>query len=73
MGATNPAGQPADFSTHNQFVSIAAPGAMDDCRFGVLSTLPSFTGTEWDLVAPDTCPSRLVPQGGFRFAYGAGS
>jgi subtilisin family serine protease len=73
VGAVKPDGQPADFSTHNRFVSLAAPGAMDDCRFGVLSTLPAFTGTEWDQAPPGTCPSRLVPQGGLRFAYGQGT
>jgi subtilisin family serine protease len=73
VAATKPDGQPADFSTHNRFVSIAAPGAADDCTTGVLSTLPAFTGTEWDVVAPGTCPSRLVPQGAVRFAYGQGT
>jgi subtilisin family serine protease len=73
VGATKPGGQPADFSTHNRFVSIAAPGASDDCTAGVLSTLPAFTGTEWDLVPPGICPSRLVPQPGARFAYGQGT
>jgi subtilisin family serine protease len=73
VGATKPGGQPADFSTHNRFVSIAAPGASDDCMTGVLSTLPAFTGTEWDVVAPGVCPSRVVLQGGVRFAYGQGT
>ena len=73
VGATKPDGQPADFSTHNRYVSIAAPGASDDCTTGLLSTLPAFTGTEWDIVPPGTCPSRLVPQGPVRFAYGQGT
>jgi subtilisin family serine protease len=73
VGATKPDGQPADFSTHNRFVSIAAPGASDDCTAGVLSTLPAFPQTEWDIVSPGTCPSRLVPQPGARFAYGQGT
>jgi subtilisin family serine protease len=30
-------------------------------------------GTEWDIVPPDVCPSRIVPQGGVRFAYGQGT
>jgi subtilisin family serine protease len=74
VGATKPDGRPADFSTHNRYVSIAAPGASDDCTTGVLSTLPAAGGTEWDPPFPiGTCPSRLVPQGGVRFAYGQGT
>jgi subtilisin family serine protease len=73
VGATKPDGQPADFSTHNKYVSIAAPGASDDCTKGVLSTLPAYGGTEWDIVEPGTCPSQLVPQGAVRFAYGQGT
>jgi subtilisin family serine protease len=73
VGATKPDGQPADFSTHNKYVSIAAPGAADDCTKGVLSTLPAFTGTEWDILPPGTCPSQVIPQGGVRFAYGQGT
>jgi subtilisin family serine protease len=73
VGATKPDGQPADFSTHNKYVSIAAPGATDDCTTGVLSTLPAYGGTEWDIVEPGVCPSRIVPQGGARFAYGQGT
>jgi subtilisin family serine protease len=73
VGATKPDGQPADFSTHNRYVSIAAPGAAEDCTKGVLSTLPAFTGTEWDIVPPNTCPSQVVPFGGYRFAYGQGT
>src|SRR5215208_2719067 len=73
VGATKFDGQPADFSTHNRYVSIAAPGASDDCTTGLLSTLPAFAGTEWDIVPPGTCPSRVVPQGTVRFAYGQGT
>jgi subtilisin family serine protease len=74
VGATKPDGQPADFSTHNRYVSVAAPGAADDCTTGVLSTLPAALGTEWDPPFPvGTCPSRLVPQGGARFGYGQGT
>jgi subtilisin family serine protease len=68
VAATNPSGAPAGFSTHNEFVSLAGPGASaSDCRFGVLSTLPS-TRTLWD----GTC-SRLVASGGVRFGYGQGT
>ncbi|HEY7599480.1 MAG TPA: S8 family serine peptidase [Candidatus Limnocylindrales bacterium] len=74
VGATKPDGQPADFSTHNRYVSVAAPGATDDCTTGVLSTLPAAGGTDWDPPFPlGTCPSRLVPQGAVRFAYGQGT
>jgi subtilisin family serine protease len=73
VGATKPDGQPADFSTHNRYVSIAAPGAHDDCTAGVFSTLPAFAGTEWDVVSPGICPSRIETQGTVRFAYGQGT
>ena len=43
-----PNGQAAAFSTHNRFVSLAAPGASaGDCRFGVFSTLPATTAVPW--------------------------
>jgi subtilisin family serine protease len=73
VGATKPDGQPADFSTHNRYVSIAAPGAMDDCRLGVFSTLPAYTGTEWDVIEPGTCPSQVFPSPAGRYAYGQGT
>jgi subtilisin family serine protease len=73
VGATKPDGQPAAFSTHNQYVSIAAPGGHDDCTAGVVSTLPAFTGTEWDLVPPGICPSRIVAGPPARAAYGQGT
>jgi subtilisin family serine protease len=74
VAATDPAGQVADFSTHNRYVSLSAPGAMDDCRYGVVSTLPASKGTEWDIVDPGTCPSMIIPPGTSpRFAYGQGT
>jgi subtilisin family serine protease len=73
VAATDPNGRPARFSTHNRFVSLAAPGANDDCTTGVLSTLPAFTRTEWDVVPPGSCPSRIVASPGGRFAYGQGT
>jgi subtilisin family serine protease len=73
VGATDPNGQPADFSTHNRYVSIAAPGAMADCTTGVFSTLPANGGTEWDIVPPGTCPSRIVASTEARYAYGQGT
>jgi subtilisin family serine protease len=73
VAATKPNGQPADFSTHNRYVSIAAPGAMDDCTLGVFSTLPAYTGTEWDVIEPGTCPSQVFPTAAGRYAYGQGT
>jgi subtilisin family serine protease len=73
VAATRPNGQVADFSTHNRYVSISAPGAMDDCTLGVLSTLPAYTGTEWDVIEPGTCPSQVFPTAGGRYAYGQGT
>jgi subtilisin family serine protease len=73
VGATDPAGKPAAFSTHNRYVSLAAPGAVDDCRYGVFSTLPLATGTEWDVVPDGTCPSVILPYSGARYAYGQGT
>jgi subtilisin family serine protease len=73
VAATDPNGQPADFSTHNRYVSLAAPGAMADCRFGVVSTLPAYTGTEWDVIDPGTCPSKILSGTAPRFAYGQGT
>jgi subtilisin family serine protease len=72
VGATEPGGRPAPFSTHNRFVSIAAPGASPYCTAGVLSTLPASTNTEWDAV-PGPCASRIVLSGEARFAYGQGT
>ena len=43
------------------------------CEYGVVSTLPSYTGTEWDIVPPGQCRSVIVPQGAYRFAYGQGT
>ena len=49
VSATRPSGAAAPFSTHNEFVSIAAPGAgPSGCEFGVLSTLPALNQTVWD-------------------------
>jgi subtilisin family serine protease len=72
VAATRPDGRVPAFSTHNRFVSLAAPGAgPSGCEHGVLSTLPAGTGTEWDDIG--SC-SRLVPDAsGARFAYGEGT
>jgi subtilisin family serine protease len=72
VAATRPNGAVARFSTHNRFVSLAAPGAgRRGCANGVLSALPANTGTDWD--RPDSC-SRLIPDpSGARFAYAEGT
>ena len=59
------------FSTHNDYVSLAGPGAgASGCELGVFSILPSAGTTEWD--DPLSC-SRLFSQGRVRFAYGEGT
>jgi subtilisin family serine protease len=71
VAATKPDGSVASFSNHNQFVSLAAPGASGgSCEFGVFSTLPANAGTEWD--KPDSC-SRVFTDGSARYAYGEGT
>jgi subtilisin family serine protease len=72
VAATRPDGTVAGFSTHNRFVSLAAPGAgPSGCQHGVLSTLPSHLGTEWD--DPRSCSRRVLDPSGARFAYGEGT
>ena len=69
--ATVPGGGPTAFSTHNDYVSIAAPGAgASGCELGVFSILPAAGAAEWD--DPLGC-SRLFSQGSIRFAYGEGT
>jgi subtilisin family serine protease len=70
VAAIKPDGLPATFSNHNEFVSLAAPGAgLTDCRFGVFSTLPT-NQNEWD--GPRSCSLIFAP-GTARFAYGEGT
>jgi subtilisin family serine protease len=69
--ATRPNGSFGAFSTHNQFVSVAAPGAgPSGCEFGVFSTLPA-GATEWD--NPNRSCSKTFVHGGARYAYGEGT
>jgi subtilisin family serine protease len=71
VAATKPDGSVASFSNHNEFVSVAAPGASGGgCEFGVFSTLPANTGTEWD--NPQSC-SRIFSDSSARYAYGEGT
>ena len=70
--ATRPNGSFGAFSTHNQFVSVAAPGAgPSGCEFGVFSTLPA-GATEWD-DPNQSCSMTFAPPGGGRYAYGEGT
>jgi subtilisin family serine protease len=72
VAATRPDGTVPGFSTHNRFVSLAAPGAgPSGCQHGVLSTLPSQPGTEWD--DPRACSRLVLDPSGARFAYGEGT
>ena len=71
VSATKPDGAVAPFSTHNEFVSIAAPGAGPaGCAAGVLSTLPAHSQTAWD--DPLSC-SRIFPMPEGRYAYAEGT
>jgi subtilisin family serine protease len=72
VGATMPNGEAAAFSTHNRFVSLAAPGASaGDCRFGVFSTLPATTAVPW--TTEDGCDETITGIDGARYAYGEGT
>jgi subtilisin family serine protease len=72
VAATKPDGSWAFFSNHNDYVSLAAPGASGtNCRYGVFSTLPANTGTEWD-VPPSAC-NNVVNDGSARYGYGEGT
>jgi subtilase family protein len=71
VAATKPNGSVAPFSTHNPFVSLAAPGASaSDCRFGVFSTIPATTTPPWNL---DGCPNVFTGAEGAHYAYGEGT
>ena len=74
VGATDPAGVPAPFSTSNDFVSVSAPGAgsSDDCGDGVFSTIPQARSTIWD---SSGCLRRVGALGSptGRYGYGEGT
>ena len=73
VGAVRPDLQPADFSTHNAFVSVAAPGAgARGCSDGVFSSVPGNATLIFD--AGDPCAP--VFEGGFgggRYGYSEGT
>ncbi|MBN1530358.1 MAG: S8 family serine peptidase [Thermoleophilaceae bacterium] len=69
--ATRPGGGSTGFSAHNDYVSLAAPGAgPGGCELGVFSILPANRSSDWD--DPLSC-SRVFSQTGARFAYGEGT
>ena len=56
VAATDPVGHHAPFSTANDFVSVAAPGAgSGTCGDGVFSTLPANTASLWDGASASSC------------------
>jgi hypothetical protein len=74
VAATRPDGQPGVFSTHNDYVSVAAPGADEvGCSEGVFSTIPRDSlSTLWD--DPQSCSRVFVDTvGGGRWAYAEGT
>jgi subtilisin family serine protease len=72
VAATRPNGAVAGFSTHNRFVSLAAPGAgPSGCAHGVLAALPAGGRTDWD--DPRSCSRLVLDPSGARFAYGEGT
>jgi subtilisin family serine protease len=76
VAATRPDGSAAPFSTYNEDVSVAAPGAgASDCPGGVFSTLPS-EGTRTFADDPANCDSLFGTPGdriGGRYAYAQGT
>jgi subtilisin family serine protease len=76
VGATRPDGLPASFSTYNDFVSVAAPGAGEaNCPGGVFSTLPS-EGQHTFADDPANCDSLFgAPESPVtgRYAYAQGT
>lgn len=72
VAAVQPDGRVAPFSTHNRFVSVAAPGAgQGDCSKGVFSTIPSNQTLIFD--SGDPCARPLGSFGAGRYAYSEGT
>lgn len=70
VAATDASDRPAAFSTHNRFVTIAAPGAgTSACGDGVYSAIPSGAATLWDT----GCDVPITAHGAGRYAYGQGT
>jgi subtilisin family serine protease len=76
VAATDPLGKHASFSTANDFVSVAAPGAgSGQCGDGVFSTVPANPTLLWDDASRYSC-TRLVDvfgTTGGRYGYGEGT
>jgi subtilisin family serine protease len=71
VAATDPAGRPAGFSSHNSNVSIAAPGAgAGPCTDGVYSTIPLGKASLW---AGGPCDRIFTAHGPGRYAYAEGT
>jgi subtilisin family serine protease len=71
VAATKPDGSVASFSNHNDFVSLAAPGASaGSCLFGVFSTLPPTTTPPWN---EGGCPLLFTGAVGDHYGYGEGT
>jgi subtilisin family serine protease len=73
VAATKPDGRHASFSAHNEFVSLAAPGAdQNGCSEGVFSTIPhSSFRTMWDEIGG--CNRTFVDSAGGRYGYAEGT
>lgn len=76
VAATDPLGRHARFSTANDFVSVAAPGAgSGECGDGVFSTIPGSQASLWDGSTAGAC-TRVVGELGNstgRYGYGEGT
>ena len=76
VAATDPLGRHARFSTANDFVSVAAPGAgSGECGDGVFSTIPGSQASLWDGSTAGAC-TRVVGELGSstgRYGYGEGT
>jgi hypothetical protein len=72
VGAVDPLGAPAPFSTANDSVTLSAPGAGSaaDCGDGVYSTVASGTPTLWAGGCLRTSGSSASPSGRYGYAEG---
>jgi subtilisin family serine protease len=71
VAAVGPDGRHASFSTYNDYVSVAAPGAdQDGCEEGVFSTIPRAGASLWG--DPQSC-SRVFGDASARWAYAEGT
>lgn len=73
VGATDPSGRPAAFSTFNDFVSLSAPGAgAGPCDDGVFSTIPGNATSLWDSGGCARSIGAIGTPGG-RYGYAQGT